>query len=218
MLSQASDHPELPPHTERCSATIKVTLTHWRRSSELYEKSLNQWSRHQPPKLCGTNSKQQWRTSWTNSFLLKHSMERKLKSHGSTGKLNPKCVGGTSCFAEWGRPRMTVILENTKNVKMHYINPKGKPTGPISMISSRMGIQKLIDLQNRKGFGTTLSPCVKILQVSHHWRIMAVYLTLQKIRQTSLTDSTSLSLLMRTQTFLFQTQMVTLTWTCNKSR
>ena len=63
---------------------------------------------------------------------------------------------------------MTVILENTKNVKRHYRNPKGKPTRPISMISSRLRIQKLIDLQNRRGFGTTLSPCVKTLQVSHH--------------------------------------------------
>ena len=112
---------------------------------------------------------------------------------------------------------MTVILENTRNVQRHCRNPKGKPTGPISMISSRLRIQKLIDLPNRKGFGTTLSPCVKTTGVSplkDNGRLFnspkdkADILNRQHKSVFTHEDPTS----------LFQTQMVTLTRTCNKSR
>ena len=63
---------------------------------------------------------------------------------------------------------MTVISGNIRNVKRRYRSMKDKPIGHISMASLRLKTQKSTDHQNRKDFGTTSSPCVKIQPAYHH--------------------------------------------------
>ena len=93
---------------------------------------------------------------------------KKIKKPWINRKVKSQMRRRDKLFRRMRKTKNDSDIRKYKECKRHYRNPKGKPTGPTSMTSSRFRIQKLINLQNRRGFGTTLSPWVKTLQVSHH--------------------------------------------------